>query len=321
MREIGGSIAVSADATAFEHKFIDPWLTEHPLATSHSSANLRWAALPINRRRVATCSSPLAPLRNWRSASPAGAHLPGRSAATGSGRSRPDALRHAVSRNVASMQGDLHVSATAADRIASTAEGISALVLNERRIVLDELSRQRDLVMDAVSVERERAVSAIIRAFAAERSELLRNFELQRLATLEWATAERREAIADVRRELAGSMEAAPAWRARRRRRRPAPHRRCGLAARGRIPRRSSGARAARRSRLRPCLAAAIALTARLHRAHQAAHSCRISRIPASPPLRHPLYRRSSGMPEAPQCATLHRAAHGLFTVNDLSAD
>ena len=106
------------------------------------------------------------------------------------------------------MQGDLHVSAAAADRIASTAEGISPLVLNERRIVLDEMSRQRALVMEAISVERERAVGAIVRAFAAERSELLRSFELQRLATLEWATAERREAIAEVRRELAGSMEA-----------------------------------------------------------------------------------------------------------------
>ena len=110
--------------------------------------------------------------------------------------------------DVASMQGDLHVSAAAADRIASTAESISPLVLNERRIVLDEMSRQRALVMDAISVEREQAVGAIVRAFAAERSELLRNFESQRLATLEWATAERREAIADVRRELAGSMEA-----------------------------------------------------------------------------------------------------------------
>ena len=61
--------------------------------------------------------------------------------------------------------------------------------------------------MDAVSVERERAVTALIRAFAAERSELLGSVELQRLATLEWATAERRAAIADVRRELAGSMD------------------------------------------------------------------------------------------------------------------
>ena len=36
----------------------------------------------------------------------------------------------------------------------------------------------------------------------------------QRLATLEWATAERREAIADVRRELAGSMAAVRGERA-----------------------------------------------------------------------------------------------------------
>jgi hypothetical protein len=100
------------------------------------------------------------------------------------------------------------MSAAAADRIASTAEAISPLVLSERRIFLDEIGRQRALVMDAVSVERERAVGAIVQAFAAERSEILRSFELQRLATLEWATAERREAIADVHRELAESIEA-----------------------------------------------------------------------------------------------------------------
>lgn len=43
---------------------------------------------------------------------------------------------------------------------------------------------------------------------------MLRTVELQLLATLEWATAERREAIADVRRELAGSMEAVRGERA-----------------------------------------------------------------------------------------------------------
>ena len=62
--------------------------------------------------------------------------------------------------------------------------------------------------MDAISVEREQAVAAITRALAAERGELLRNVESQRLATLEWATAERRETTADVRRELTASMEA-----------------------------------------------------------------------------------------------------------------
>jgi hypothetical protein len=51
------------------------------------------------------------------------------------------------------------------------------------------------------SIEREQTVGA-------ERSELPRNVESQRLATLEWATAERREAIADVRREWAASMAA-----------------------------------------------------------------------------------------------------------------
>jgi hypothetical protein len=65
-----------------------------------------------------------------------------------------------------------------------------------------------------VSVERERAVNAMIQALDAERTELLREVEVQRLATLEWATAERREAMADLRRELAGSMEAVRGERA-----------------------------------------------------------------------------------------------------------
>ncbi len=68
--------------------------------------------------------------------------------------------------------------------------------------------------MDAVRVEREGAVEAMTLAFAAERGELLRNLESQRLSTLEWATAERREATADVRRELAGSLEAVRGERA-----------------------------------------------------------------------------------------------------------
>ena len=62
--------------------------------------------------------------------------------------------------------------------------------------------------MAALTVEREQAVDGIIQAFAAERQELLRNVESQRLATLEWATAERREATAEVRRELAASIDA-----------------------------------------------------------------------------------------------------------------
>ena len=43
---------------------------------------------------------------------------------------------------------------------------------------------------------------------------MLRSFESQRLATLEWATGERREAIADIHRELAESIAALRAERA-----------------------------------------------------------------------------------------------------------
>ena len=216
MREIGGSIAVSPAAAAeFERRLIDPWLTEHPLRdltfvraspmgrfadqsptggdTLESVGTMEELAISLSQQARIYL-----------------AELPRQV------RGEVDLMRFDMlpPESVASMQGDLHVSAAAADRIASTAEGISALVPNERRIVLDELSRQRNLVMDAVSVERERAVNAIIRAFAAERSELLRYVELQRLATLEWATAERREAIADVRRELAGSLDAVRGERA-----------------------------------------------------------------------------------------------------------
>jgi len=63
-------------------------------------------------------------------------------------------------------------------------------------------------VMAAITVEREQAIGAMVRALATERGEMLRNVELQRLSTLEWATGERRETVAEVHRELAGSMDA-----------------------------------------------------------------------------------------------------------------
>ncbi|HZM59065.1 MAG TPA: hypothetical protein VFB85_04695, partial [Vicinamibacterales bacterium] len=206
MREIGGSIAVSPQATIeFEHKFIDPWLTEHPLRDltfvrespmgrfadqSRAGGDMFESVGTIEELAVSLSQQARIYL----------ADLPRQV------RGEVDLMRLDMlsPERVASMQGDLHVSAAAADRIASSAEDLSALVPNERQIVLDELSRQRNLIMGAVSVERELAVNAIIRAFAAERSELLRNVDLERLATLEWATAERREAIADVRRALAG---------------------------------------------------------------------------------------------------------------------
>jgi hypothetical protein len=210
MREIGGSIAVSPEARAeFEHKFIDPWLAEHPLQDItfvRESPIARFAEQFPARgdmlQSVGTMEDLAVDLSHQ--ARIYLADLPRQV------RGEVDLMRSDIlpPEGLASIQGDLHVSAAAADRIASTVEGISPLVLNERRIVLDEMSRQRVLVMEAVSIERERAVGAIVGAFAAERSELLRNLQSQRLATLEWATAERREAIAEVRRELAASLEA-----------------------------------------------------------------------------------------------------------------
>jgi hypothetical protein len=100
MREIGGSIAVSPQATiAFEHKFIDPWLTEHPLSDItlvRESPMGRFADSIPHGWRHARVRRPR--WRNWRSASHRRPASPGRAAAASSGRSRPDALRDAVSR-------------------------------------------------------------------------------------------------------------------------------------------------------------------------------------------------------------------------------
>jgi hypothetical protein len=210
MRDIASSIAVSPEAQAqFEHKFIDPWLADHPL---HDVSFVRQS--PIGRfaeqtrargdalQSVGTMEELLFTLSQQ--ARIYLADLPRQV------RGEVDLLRSDMlpSETVTSMQGDLHRSAEAVNRLASTAEGVSLLVLDERRIVLEEVSRQRALVMEAITVEREQAVDAVVRALAAERRELMRSFELQRLATLEWATAERGGAMVDVRRELAATLEA-----------------------------------------------------------------------------------------------------------------
>jgi hypothetical protein len=216
MREIGGSIAVTPQARdEFEHRFIDPWLAEHPL---HDVTFVRESPIARFAEQFPARGDMFQSVGNLeqlaiglsQQARIYLADLPRQV------RGEVDLLRSDIlpSEDFASMQRDLHMSAAAADRIASTAEALSPLILSERRIVLDEIGRQRVLVMDAVDVERERAVGAIVRAFAAERTELLRGVEAQRLATLEWATAERREAIAEVHRELAESIEALRAERA-----------------------------------------------------------------------------------------------------------
>jgi len=215
VREIGGSIAVSPEASAeFEHRVIDPWIAQHPLRDItfvRESPIARFAeqarAGGDTFQSVATIEELAVSLSQQ--ARIYMADLPRQV------RGELDLIRSDMlpADSVASMQGDLHLTSAAADRLASTAETISPLVLNERQIVLDEMSRQRALVMEAISVEREQAVGAIVRAFAAERGEMLRNVDSERLATLEWASNERREVIAEVRRELAESVAALRAER------------------------------------------------------------------------------------------------------------
>jgi hypothetical protein len=147
MRDIGGSIAVSPQASAeFEHTFVDPWLAEHPL---HDITFVRTSPIARfaeqSRARGDTLQSvgtmeELAFILSQQTRIYI-ADLPRQV------RGEVDLMRSDIlsSAGVASMQGDLHMSAAAAARIASTAEGITPLVLNERRIVLDEVSRQRAL--------------------------------------------------------------------------------------------------------------------------------------------------------------------------------
>jgi hypothetical protein len=208
MREIAGSIAVSPQARLeFERKYIDPWLAEHPLRDitfvrespiaqfadqTRSSGDLVQSVGTMEELAVSLSQQARIYMGD----------LPRQV------RGELDLIRSDVlpPEGFATMQGDLHMSAAAADRIASTAESVLPLAMNERRLVLEEISRQRALVMEAVSVEQERAIGALVRSFAHERSEMLRSFEAQRLATLHWATGERREAIAELHRELAESI-------------------------------------------------------------------------------------------------------------------
>ena len=208
LREIGGSIAESPEArTAFEQRLVEPWVTEHPLRDltfvrdspvarfaeqSRELGNLTGSVGTMEELAISLSQQ----LRVYLADLPKQVH------------GEVDLLRSDMlsSQEVATMQGDLHMTAGAVDRLATTGEGIKPLLENERRIILEETSRQRALVMDALSLEREKAVAAIVGAFAAERAELLRNVEAQRLATLEWASAERRGAIADMRDELTRAL-------------------------------------------------------------------------------------------------------------------
>jgi hypothetical protein len=208
LREIGGSIAMSPEARAgFEHRIIDPWVAEHPLRDISFVRESPVARLAEQSRTLGGVSQSVGTVEELaislhQQARIYLADLPRQL------RGEADLMRLDIltSQDLASVQGDLHVAAAAAGRLASTGESLSALVENERRIVLDQGSRQLALVMKALSVERELAIDTIIRAVASERGEVLRDIASQRLVTLEWATAERREAIAEVGRELAGAI-------------------------------------------------------------------------------------------------------------------
>ncbi len=210
LREIGGSIAMSPEARAdFEHRIIDPWVTEHPLRDITFVRESPVARFAEQSRELGDASQSVGTMEELaislsQQARIYMADMPRQM------RGEADLLRidMLASKDLASIQGDLHVVSESAGRIASTGESISALVENERRIVLEEGSRQRALVMNALSDERKAAMDVLIHALASERGELLRDVETQRLATLEWATAERRVAIEEVRRELAGAIVA-----------------------------------------------------------------------------------------------------------------
>jgi hypothetical protein len=210
VREIGDSITVSPQTRAeFERKFVDPWLAQHPLQDMSFVRESPIARFAEQSRAAGDTFQSVGTMEDVAIALSQQlriylADLPRQL------RGELDLMRWDIlpPEGVASMQGDLHRSAGAADRLAASAEGMPEVALNERRIVLEELSRQRALVMEAISVEREQAVGAMVRGFATEGNALLRSVEAQRLATLEWATAERHETIAAVRRELSGSIQA-----------------------------------------------------------------------------------------------------------------
>jgi hypothetical protein len=210
IQEVASSIAVSPDARdQLERDVVDPWVATHPLPDltfARESAVARFAEQAQARgdvfQSVGTIEEVLQSLAQQ--ARIYLADLPKQV------RGEIDLLRADVlpTDTLATAQGDLHSSAAALDRLASTAEGMPALVRGERQAVLDEMNRQRALVMAAITTEREEAILALASDFALERNQLLRDVEAQRLATLEWATGERRETIDDVRRDLVGAVSA-----------------------------------------------------------------------------------------------------------------
>ena len=192
-------IAVSPEARdQLERDVVDPWVATHPLPDMSLSATLPSPASPNRRRRAATSFSRSVPSKRSSRACPTDADL--LADLPRQVRGEIDLLRADVlpTDTLATAQGDLHSSAAALDRLAAIAESVPAFVQEERQAVLDEMNRQRALVLAAIATEREEAILALARDFAVERNQTLRDVEAQRLATLQWATGERRETIEDV---------------------------------------------------------------------------------------------------------------------------
>jgi hypothetical protein len=208
VRVIAASIAVSPEARGgFEQRIIDPWLADYPLRDITFVRESPIARFSEQTREQGDVMQSVGTMEELaislsQQARIYLADLPRQM------RGEVDLMRTDMlsAQEFGPMLGDVHTAAGATDRIASTVETMAPLIENERKIILEETNRQRALVMDALSVERERAIAAIVGALAAERTALLRDVELQRLATLAWATTERREALAEVLRELGGAV-------------------------------------------------------------------------------------------------------------------
>jgi hypothetical protein len=212
MRDIATSITVSPDArTELERNLVDPWTAGHPLEDltfARESPIARFAELAPGRgdvfQSVGTMEDLVSDLTQQ--ARLYLADLPRHI------REEMDLLLADLlpPDSVASMQGDLHTSAMAVDRIATTTDGVPALVRSERQAVLDDLNRQRELVVSAISLESERDLGTLTAAITSERGQLVRDLDAQRLATEIWATNERRETVAQLRQELdraAGALQ------------------------------------------------------------------------------------------------------------------
>jgi hypothetical protein len=216
MLEVANSIAVSPEARdQLERDVVVPWVATHPLPDLtfvRESPVARFAEQAQARgdvfQSVGTMEELLQSLAQQ--ARIYLADLPKQV------RGEVDLLRADVlpADALASTQADLHSSAAAVDRLATTAETLPALVRGERQVVLDEMNRQRALVMAAITAEREQAILAVANDIALERSQALHDVDAQRLATQEWATGERRATVSDAERDLAGAVTTLRAERA-----------------------------------------------------------------------------------------------------------